>query len=108
LYSFNLEPIPKRTVFHVLRRIEDGKYLDRKDGSGRKAKILTTMDLLELRKDFENSDTLSQRVAAVNKKCSQSFIIKTIHQKLNFKCYKNQKSPEYTEQQIELVKLQCR
>ena len=105
---FLLEGIPKRTTYRVLRRISDGKTLDRKLGGGRPAKIMTKRHQKELEKDFSDKDKISQTTAASKYKCSQPYICKILKKKLKIKCYKKQKSPGYTDEQIVKVKSQCR
>lgn len=99
---FEAEGISKRTVYNILKL---GK-IERKSGSGRIPSIMTPANLRNLERQFNNKDGFSQNDAAKKYGCSQQFISKTL-KTLKIKCRKKQKSPEYSEDQIKLVKQQC-
>lgn len=100
---FKLEGVPISTTYRIIttRRVK------RLQGCGRKPKIMDQKGIRKLKGKFSNSDNISQRDAAKEFKCSQSYICRSL-KKLQIKCRKKQRSPEYTEEQIQRIKTQCR
>ena len=105
---FQEEEYHRVVIYRILRRYEQWRTTKRKPGSGRKVKIMTKKRLEKLKEDFENKDKISQKQEAKKFNCSQQYISCMLRDKLNIKGRRKQKSPGYTEDQIELVKSQCR
>ena len=51
---FVAEGISKSTVYNVLKRIDDGETLERRPGSGRKAKKMTQSKINNVKRDLEH------------------------------------------------------
>jgi hypothetical protein len=62
----------------------------------------------KLEKMFDYKDDISQRKATNKFKCSQPFIYQKLRNKTNIKVRAKQKSPQYSEEQIKVVRTQCR
>lgn len=100
---FYKEGVSKSTIYNILRTCE----IKRKIGSGRKATIMTVKNFKKLKRHFNNKDCVSQNEAARMFGCSQQYISKCL-KKCNIKARKKQKSPAYTEEQIKVLKSNCR
>ena len=100
---FCRENVPVSTVYRILACMR----VTRKRGCGRPAKIMNEKTLRSLRNMFNNKDSVSQREAARKFHCSKSLIGKTL-KKEGIVCRKKTRSPEYTDEQIQTVKSQCR
>lgn len=97
------ENIARSTIYSILKR----KQVTRKAGSGKKPTKLLSKQKKWLKSNFNNKDGLSQRDAARKLKCTQPHICKAL-KKIGLRCRKKQRSPDYTPEQIKLVKSQCR
>jgi transposase len=96
---FSKEGMPKPSIYAIVRRVREGKSLQRKPGSGRKPTIMTKAKVKILEKAFRDNDTISQRVAAAKFNCHHSHIYRTLRNKTTLKCFKKKRSPPYTEAQ---------
>lgn len=100
---FKRENVPASTVYRILASMA----VARKSGSGRPTKIMDKKTLHSLHNMFHNKDSVSQRDAARKFNCSKSHICKTL-KKEGIVCRKKIRSPEYTDEQIQTVRSQCR
>lgn len=100
---FANEGVPRSTVFRILNR----KSSKRKPGSGRKAVVMTKTKAAILRRQFVNKSGVSTREAARKFNCSHQYISKVL-KKSHIPARKKKRSPDYTEQQIETLKTNCR
>lgn len=103
---FKTEGYSQSTIYGILKNIENNGTWKRKIGTGLEAKIMTEPKKRVLKELFDNKDAISQGDAAKKFKCHRTYIGKTL-KKLGIKKRKK-RSPEYTEDQINIIKSQCR
>ena len=100
--------IAKSTLYDVLRRYDQRGTINRKPGGGRKAKIMTPINIRRLAALFNNNDKVSLRDAARKFKCHYTYIANTLKKYTKIRHRKKEKSPSYNDEQIRMVKRQCR
>ena len=71
---FEVEKIPKRTIYRIIKRAENDSGHERVKGSGRIAKKMNITNIKRLQGMFGHHDGVSQRQAARKLKCSEPFI----------------------------------
>lgn len=99
--------ISKATAYRKIAKLEAGS-LNRKVGSGRKAKIATNKNIQKIGRLFENKSGCSQRNVARKFKCDQSYISKILHSKTGIRTYKKTRKPNRNEQQKKDIRPKCR
>ena len=104
---FLAEKIPRSSIYRIIKNFITRMTTNRKTGSGRKAKIMTTQMKCKLVKMFNNADGISQRQEAKKINCDHSYVCKSL-KKLGIKCRKKKKSPKYINENIGKIRSQCR
>jgi len=104
---FRAEGAPKRTIYDILKRYDDGLPAERQVGSGRPAKIFTKKKSKQLEKDFQNNDKFSMRRAAQKYDASVGYVHKTVTKKLKMKYRKKKTIPDRSEEQTALAQTKC-
>lgn len=104
---FEVEKIPKRTIYRIIKRAENDSGHERVKGSGRIAKIMNKKNIKRLKAMFDHHDGVSQRQAARKFKCTQPMICKTLKTKTRIVCFKKKKIPMRTEAQRERIRICC-
>jgi DNA-binding MarR family transcriptional regulator len=94
----------KRSIYRWL----NCKSIERKKGSGRKAKIATKSNINKIKNAFNHRSGCSQRKAARKFGCSQSYISRILKKKSAIRVYKKQKKPFQTAEQKLSVRPKCR
>jgi transposase len=98
----------KASVYRWIKRIEENKSLERKKGSGRKAKIATKATIAKVKKFFDHKSGCSQRRIARRLGCSHSYVNKILKEKTTVRYYKKIKKPNTTAKQKEQNRSKCR
>lgn len=104
---FVAEGMSSSGVYKTLRVYVDRKTTIRKAGSGQTMKVMTKDKLRSLYRTVNHSDKYNYSSAA-RKFGTTDKTIKRWLQKKNIRRYKKKKSPEYTDDQKQEVKKQCR
>ena len=104
---FETENIPKSTTYNIIDHANSKLGPGRVHGSGRKAKIMTKMNIKKLKAIFDHKDCISQSKAARKFKCHQTFISKTLSRHTNIKIRKKQIIPKRTEEQTRKARERC-
>lgn len=104
---FYAEGVSKRTVYNILRLYEHGMEYERKKGSGRTAKIFSSIKVRTLAVMFDNSEKVSLRTAAPKFKASKSWVHKVLQKKTKIRFRKKRAIPLRTSKQIQLAKTKC-
>lgn len=105
---FLAEEIPKRTIYRLIKRWEDGTPATRKIGSGHPTKIMSKKTIARLQKSINNQTGISTRQLAKKFKCSQSYLVETIQKKTDIKYRKRVLVPHRTDKQKSVCQPRCR
>jgi hypothetical protein len=100
--------LPRSTFYDILRRYDERGTTERLPGQGRKAKIMTPLNIRRLSALFNHNDKVYLRDAAKTFKCHYTYIHNTLKKYTKIRCRKKRKSPSYSEENIRMVKSQCR
>lgn len=103
---FQLENIPRPTIYRIIQRYERGLPCEDKPRKGRPCK-LNKKQQEKLKISTENRVGISQRTLAKKFKVSRSCIQRNLT-KLGLKYYKRQRAPKYNPQQLEQIPSKCR
>lgn len=103
---FQIEGVPRSTVYGVIKRFERGLPCEDKPRTGRPGK-LNKKQQQNLKESVENRVGISQRKLALKFKMSQSSIHRNLS-KLGLKYYKRQRAPKYNQKQLEQIPSKCR
>jgi transposase len=96
----------RSTIHSILASYRKRKRVERKNGSGRKAKVMTPRKKRWLRDKFESKDGVSLRDAARTLNCHYSHVGRTL-KSLGINNYKKIVAPGYTAEQESLLRRQC-
>lgn len=100
------EGVPRKTIYDICKRYDNGISSDRQAGSGRKPEIFKKRKIDELISAFDNKGGISTRKAAQKFKCSQS-MIRHVLKKSSVQYRKRKVIPKRTELQMNLAKTKC-
>lgn len=103
---FQAEGVPRRTIYHVIKRFQDGIPCYDNPRTGRPPKINQKCQE-NLRNTVENRVGISQRRLALKFNVSKTCIQENL-KKMDLKYFKRQRAPKYTEKQVEQIPKKCR
>lgn len=104
---FKIEGYQPGSIYRIIRMYKKTGRWKKNYNGGRKPKIMTPRNKSKLLREFNNQDGKSLRESAKKFYCHHSHIGRTL-KKLGVKKRKKQRAPEYNEDQISLIKTQCR
>jgi transposase len=103
---FQMEDIPRSTIYDIIKRFERGLPCDDKRRKGRPCK-LNKKQQQKLKNCTENHVGISQRKLALKFMVSRPCIQRNFN-KLGLKYYKRQRAPKYNQKQLEQMPSKCR
>ena len=102
---FQIENIPRTTIYRIIKRFEDGLPCENKARKGRPSE-LNKQEQQKLKDCTENTVVVSQRKLASKFNVLRSCIRRNL-KKLGLKYYKRQRTPKYNQQQFEHMPNKC-
>lgn len=107
LNHFLAEKISKATIYRVIRRAENESGYMRRIGSGRTAIKMTPKKITQMKNMFNNSDSVSYRLAARKFGISPSYAHKVIKTKSSIRMRRKIRVPKRSERQKADAKTKC-
>lgn len=103
---FQVEGIPRSTIYRTIQRFKSGLPCDDKPRKGRPSKLNKKLQR-KLKIFAENRVGISQRKLALKFSVSKTCIHENL-KKLGLKYYKRQRAPKYNEKQMKQIPSKCR
>jgi transposase len=107
VHHYAAEGIPSRSVYHILRMYEERGTTVRKGGSGGHNKKLTAASRAAIVRSNINKNGVSLRQLAKKNHVNPSTMCRLFKSK-GVQCYKRERAPQYTEEQMERIKRNAR
>lgn len=107
LSHFQAEKVSKATIYRIIKRAENDSGYKRRVGSGRKPLKMTPRKVAKIKEMFNNSDSVSYRLAARKFSISPSYAHKVIKTKSAIRKRKKIRVPKRSEKQKADAKTKC-